>query len=173
MRKVLLFLVVAGLLAFFGANASQAAGAGDIHATGGGWVSFQPFTPKHYIHFEVSAHEQPLVDFGQVAWRLENPTFPIAVRVALDCVNIFPAPLVTGAAWVSGTVTSVSPQPNAFGIMPGDRQETYLVDGGSPSSTTPVDDFEPVIGEIAPCKLLGDFGNFMDVTQGNINIKTC
>jgi hypothetical protein len=172
MRKPFLFVaVVVALIAAFAATASRAEAAA-IKATGAGWVSFQPVTPKHYVHFEVSARERPLVDFGQVDWRLEEPTTPIAVRVDLDCVNIFPAPLVTGAAWVAGTVTSVSPQPNFFGVMPGDRQEFYLVDGGNPSATTPVDEFSPLFSEAAPCKTLGDIGYFPDVTQGNVNIST-
>ena len=52
MRKLLLLLpaVVLATLAFFGATASSAS-AGSIYATGAGWVSFQPFTGKHYWHF--------------------------------------------------------------------------------------------------------------------------
>ncbi|MGB2953531.1 MAG: hypothetical protein WBB74_09105 [Gaiellaceae bacterium] len=170
MRKLILFLVIT-VTAVLAAGVASAT-AGSIYATGAGWVSFQPFTPKHYIHFDVSAHTGPSGDFGHLGFTVNDPTFPLDVRTTLDCVNVFAAPLVNGDAWVSGTVTSVSPQPNAYGVMPGDRQETYLVDGGNPSATTPVDTFDPFLGEIAPCKTLGDFGSFPDVTQGNINIST-
>jgi hypothetical protein len=167
MRKLVLFLAVAGLLAFVGANASRAAAAGDIHATGAGWVSFPPFTGKHYWHFDVSAHEP---DTGQVGFTINDPDFPLQTKTVLDCVNIFPVLGLNGGAWVAGTVTKASPQPNAYLITPGDRLEFYFVDGGNPS-TTPVDEFAPFF-EFAPCHTLTFDGYFPDVTQGNVNIKT-
>jgi hypothetical protein len=149
-----------------------AATAGSIRATGAGWVSFQPFTPKHYIHFDVSAHTGPQGDFGQVGFTINDPNAPLETKTDLDCVNVFPFPLVGGGAWVAGTVTKASPQPNIYAVTPGDRLEFYLVDGGSPSGTVPVDQFQAFF-EFAPCKTLGpEFGYFPNVTQGNVNIST-
>ncbi|MGB2875087.1 MAG: hypothetical protein WBB76_06380, partial [Gaiellaceae bacterium] len=76
MRKLILSLAVVALLGFFGANATGAA-AGDIHATGAGWVSFQPATPKHFAHFDVSAHQGPSGGFGQLGFTINYPTFTL------------------------------------------------------------------------------------------------
>src|SRR5438094_8001325 len=171
MRKLLLLLpaMVLATLAFFGATASSAS-AGSIYATGAGWVSFQPFTGKHYWHFDVSAHSGPQGDQGQVGFTINDPTAPLQRQVELDCVDIFPVLGLNGAAWVAGTVTKASPQPNFYAITPGTRLEFYFVDGGNPSAT-PVDEFDPFF-EFAPCDTLGFFGYSPDVTQGNVNIST-
>jgi hypothetical protein len=166
MRKLVLFLAVAGLLAFFGATASRAVAGGDVHATGAGASGFGGF--NHAIQFQVSAHQAP--DQGQVGFSFSDPFSPLDARVSLDCVNVFPVVGLNGAAWVAGTVTRASPQPNVYAITPGTRLEFYLVDGGNPSAA-PVDTFD-VFYEFAPCDTLPFFGNFMNVTQGNVEIKT-
>jgi hypothetical protein len=69
-------------------------------------------------------------------------------------------------------VTKVSPQPNLYGIMPGDQLLFYAVDGGQPSATTPVDQFDGFFGTAGACKTLSFLGYAPDVTQGNVNIST-
>jgi hypothetical protein len=166
MRKLVLFLAIAGLLAFFGANASSAAAAGDIHATGAGSIAFAG--SKHALQFQVSAHDTP--DHGQVGFSISDPFAPLNTKTDLDCVDVFPVLGLNGAAWVAGTVTQASPQPNVYGVVPGTRLEFYLVDGGDPSAS-PVDEFEAFF-EFAPCDTIGFIGYFPNVTQGNVEIKT-
>ena len=106
-----------------------------------------------------------------MGFTVNDPTAPLQSKVNLDCVNIFPVLGLNGAAWVAGTVTKASPQPNVYSVTPGTRLEFYFVDGGDPSATAPVDEFVPFF-EFAPCNALSFSGYFPDVTQGNVNIST-
>jgi hypothetical protein len=168
MRRVGLFLAV--VIAFMGAAVSPAAAGPDIHATGGGWVSFAGFPPK-LVHFDISAHDRAGGDFGQVGFSINEPFTPFTARVDLDCVNIFPFAPFRGVAWVAGVVTNADPQPNPYLITPGTRMEFYLVDNGTPSGGRPVDLWDFFI-EFAPCDALPFAGYNPNVTYGNINIAT-
>jgi hypothetical protein len=168
MRKSSFLVLVAVLatLAFLGATAAVAS-ASSIYATGAGWESFPPFTGKHFIHFDVSAHTGPQGDFGQVHYSVPDQAFAVTVNV--DCVNVFPFTGLQGVAWVGGPITKVTP---GFGLAPGDQLAFYAVDGGNPSSTTPVDEFDGFFGSPQVCKALSFIGYGPDVTQGNVNIST-
>jgi hypothetical protein len=167
MRKsfVLVLALVAALVALAAASAASAAsiatGAGSETGFGGG---------KHLIQFELSAHSGPQGDHGQVRFQVNEPTAPLDVSYRVDCLNVFAMP-ANGAAWISGTVTRVSPQPNAYAIAPGDRLFSYAVDGGNPSGTVPVDEFAEFIDFGVDCHLLTPFGSSPNVTQGNVNIS--
>jgi hypothetical protein len=173
MRRSLFFVCV-GILAtaafasVAGTTAATNSGA-DIYATGGGWEG--AFGQKHFVHFDVSAHTGPQGDFGQIGYTINESAAPLNVSVNVDCVNVFPIPGLQGGAWVGGAVTKVSPQPNVYGIAPGDQLAFYAVDGGNPSAA-PVDEFVAFFGLPGACKTLPFFGYYPDVTQGNVNIKT-
>jgi hypothetical protein len=147
--------------------------AGSVFGVGGGWSGFAP--GEHIAHFSFSAHEGPNGDFGQVHWNLQDPDLPLDVTVRVDCVSIMPS-LLGPNAWIDGVVTSVSPQPNAAAVMVGDRLAFQARDGGEPSSTGMVDEFdaflesESTVG-VANCKLRPPLPLSPNVTQGNVVIK--
>jgi hypothetical protein len=80
-------------------------------------------------------------------------------------------PPTNGAAWISGIVTRVSPQPNTYAIAQGDRLFSYAADGGNPSGIVPVDQFDEYFDFGVDCHLLPSFGYSPNVTQGNVNIS--
>jgi hypothetical protein len=145
--------------------------------TGGGWSGFAP--GERIAHFSFSAHEADNGDFGQVHWSFEYSDLPdlvLDLTVDVDCVNITPS-LFGGNAWIDGVATSVSPQPNYAGVMPGDRLAFQARDGGSPSATGMVDEFDAFaendaqeIG-VPDCKARPPLPLSPNVTQGNVVIK--
>lgn len=171
MRKALLLLSVL-VVAVMALVAATTANAASIYAVGAGSTDLGTGN-KHFIQFSVSAHNGKTRDSGQVQFQINDPTFELDVRVAVDCVNVFPFLLTNGAAWITGAATRVSPQPNFFGIVPGDRLDFYALDGGNQSSSAPVDQFDPVlIPNPLPCELFPAFPYGPNVTQGNVNIST-
>jgi hypothetical protein len=151
------------------ATSSALAAGADVYAVGAGKVSLGG--TMHAITFSLSAHTGPQGDFGTFKWTQdEDVFFPLEVRVDVDCVDVFPTG-TGGGAWVQGQVKSVSPNPNVFGIAPGDENMIYLADNGNPGSVV-ADEINGVFFSIPPqiCKGLGPSGGF-PITQGNINIK--
>jgi len=170
-RRFVIRLVASMALAlgvFFGGRAAIAAGA-DIYGVGGGSITFGGVV--RFAKFAFSGHTGPQGDFGSFRFTVEDPDAPLDVHVDVDCVNVFPVPLPPGGGgWMGGPVKNVTPQPNAFGIAPGDELLIGFNDFGEPSDPIP-DEWAPYFG-IGPqgCKLLGPDTHF-PVTQGNIVVK--
>ena len=143
------------------------AGAADTYGVGGGWVSFSG-TPRE-LHFALSAHTGPQGDFGKSMARTADGLAPLEATVDVDCVNVVAT--IPPGAWVSGVVTKVSPQPNAFGIVLGEEVGINVADGGDPSAGI-VDTWVPFFPFPPPpfCKALTPFSS-PNVTEGNIVVK--
>jgi hypothetical protein len=150
---------------FFGGRAARAAGA-DIYGVGGGSITVG--TVVKFAKFAFSGHTGPQGDFGSFRFTIEDPATPLDVHVDVDCVDVFPVP-PGGGGWMGGPVKKVTPQPNVFGIDPGDELLIGFNDFGEPSDPIP-DEWTPYFGEPQLCKLLGPFVH-VPVTQGNIVVK--
>jgi len=175
-------LLILGASIAYAPRAAADSGGSNIKGVGGGWVSFQPATSKHYVQFSFSAHEGPNGDFGQAQFSIKE-FYPLDVWVNVDCVNVFPVPLYRGGGWFSGIVTKVNDPTGVYSIpgdlysvFAGDRVFFEILDGGDPSSAVPVDSFNAVYAwgvSSLPCHQLtaADFFiNDPDVTSGNIVI---
>jgi hypothetical protein len=120
------------------------------------------------VKFAFSAHTGPQGDFGSSQFSIEDPNFPLDVTVDVDCVNV--QPFLTGnGVWFGGTVKKVSPQPNTYGVMPGDQLAFHANDFGNPSGLIP-DEYQAYYGSAQVCKSLTS-SNEMPISQGNITIK--
>lgn len=171
MRRLLLqvSVIVIIVMSSFATTATAGPGA-DIKGVGGGWVGFPPATSERYVQFNFSAHTGPNGDFGHVGFFIDDPLFPLDVKVDVDCVNVYPAPPFRGGAWIAGVATSVSPEPNAYSIATGDTLFFSALDGGEPSGSMPVDSFEGWF-DLGDCKVLAPYTPPPDVTHGNIVIE--
>ena len=162
-----------GMLAAVAVAAGIAAGgasAGSVKGTGGGWNGFFD-TSVRYIQFSLSAHEGPNGDFGQTHVTVSDQFgFPLDLKATFDCVHVFPQPPFLGAMWASGIVTSVNDPTGTYLIFPGDRIYVSAFDGGDPSGTAPVDDYNAWYDLGVPCKTLAAYVETADVTQGNVVI---
>jgi hypothetical protein len=163
MKRV--FLVVAiGLLWAWSLPAAALAEGADVYGVGGGKVL------GNFATFSLSAHEGLDGDFGQVQAKI--PTEPLDLLTDVDCVNVF-GMAGAGGAWIGSVVKKVNPD-NIRGLAAGDRVMWLINDGGSPSSTTPLDfinGFGPPLAN-TDCKTLGPSFAPPDVTSGNIVVKT-
>ena len=172
MRKfvVLVAMVaVASVALVVTATAGGSSGA-NVYGVGGGWTGFAP--GEHVAHFSFSAHEGgPNGDYGQVHWNLEDPQLPLDVTVTVDCVYVFPSILGGNAAWIDGTVTKVSPQPNFADVTVGSRLQFEAVDNGQPSGTAPVDEFDAFNDQAGTCKGRPQVYFPPNVQQGNVVIN--
>jgi hypothetical protein len=149
------------------AAASPMTGVGDAHGTGAGKTS-----PLGFVHFELSAHERPTGDFGQVSVR--TTTGDLSFKIEVTCVNLNALQPTGGAGFIQGVVTQASPVSNVAGIAVGHRHLIAITDGGEPSSIAPVDSFYDIIPDpFAPntCKLMPFTATVPNVEQGNVNIK--
>jgi hypothetical protein len=163
-------------------STAGAASVGSVDITGSGWTLTEQTSPRtlRFTHFDISAHRRLSREFGHVGFRLTDALgTPLELQVEVDCVSdpfqLDTGPGVTGA-WVSGAARKVSPQPNAFGFVAGDRFAFYVVDGGTPSKPvatggTPVDEFDAFASGSLSCKALPDAGYTPNVSDGNIVIQ--
>jgi hypothetical protein len=165
-----ILVAVVALSAVVAPTATANSGA-EVKGVGGGWVGFPPLTSERYVQFNFSAHIGATRNFGHVGFVIEDPLFPLDVKVDVDCVNVYPVPPFRGGAWIAGVATSVSPEPNLYFIATGDRLFFSALDGGEPSGSTPVDSLEGWF-DLGDCKLLGPYTPPPDVTHGNIVIET-
>jgi hypothetical protein len=165
-RKRRLFLGLAVALALAVSPAVAYAGNGSF-AVGGGSLNVPG---SKFNKFAFSAHTGPQGDFGSFRYTVESSTGPLDVHVDVDCVHVYPNPPGTGAR-IGGPATKVAPQPNIYGIEPGEQFIFTINDFGNPSGPIP-DEFVPGFG-LPPqiCKLLGPSGA-VPITQGNIVINT-
>jgi hypothetical protein len=168
-RKLVTQLVASMALALgvFLIGASAAAANGDIHAVGAGAIDIGGV--RRVVKFAFSGHSRPRGDFGSLRLKRDDPFSPFDLHAEIDCVNVFPFPPGAGG-WLSGLIRRVTPQPNVFGLAPGDRLLVGVNDFGEPSD--PIDD-EFNAFKIVPsplCKLLGP-ARHIPIDQGNINIK--
>jgi hypothetical protein len=167
MKRFFRVVVAAGAVA---AVLAGVATAGSVKGTGGGWVGFFDTSVK-YVQFSLSAHEGPNGDFGQTQFTITDEFgFPLDLRAKLDCVHVFAQPPFRGTMWASGIVTSVDDPTGTYFIFPGDTIYVSAFDGGDPSATAPVDDFEVWYDLHVSCKSLDANVEPPDVTQGNIVI---
>jgi hypothetical protein len=75
------------------------------------------------------------------------------------------------AAWIDGTVTKVSPQPNFAGVTVGSRLQFEAVDNGQPSGANPVDEFDAFNDQTGTCKARPQVYFPPNVQQGNVVIN--
>jgi hypothetical protein len=153
------------LIATPGAGATGA----DVYGVGGGSINFA--TGGKAFKFAFSAHTGPQGDFGSYRFTIEPPfTGVLDAHVDVDCVNVFPNPPGAGG-WIGGPIKKVTPQPNFFGLKPGDQVLAGMNDFGNPSD--PIrDEFAPFVAGFAQqCKLLGPSGQ-IPISQGNVVIST-
>src|SRR5438105_5959779 len=92
---------------------------GDVYGVGGGSTSFGG--PSKVITFDFSGHTGPQGDFGHFHFAIKEASAPLDAHVDLDCVNVFPFPSLGAGGWMGGVVTKVTPEPNVYGISPGDQ----------------------------------------------------
>lgn len=137
----------------------------DIYGVGGGSINFGGSVK--FAKFAFSGHTGPQGDFGSFRLTRED-AFPFDVHVDVDCVNVFPN-LPGAGAWIGGVVTKVTPQPNFFGIMPGDQLVFGVNDFGEPSDPI-ADELNAFPGAAEVCKTLTPAVHF-PIDQGNIVIK--
>jgi hypothetical protein len=164
-------MLAAASVALFAAGTASGSDGANAYGVGGGWTGFAP--GEHVAHFSFSAHEGGSKgDYGQVHWNLQDPDLPLDVTVDVDCVNVFPT-LGGSAAWIDGTVTKVSPQPNWAFVTVGSRLQFEAFDGGQPSGTIPVDEFDAFNDQPGTCKTRPEVVVFPpNVTQGNVVISS-
>jgi hypothetical protein len=156
-----MFLVVAiGLLCAWSLPGAALAQGADVYGVGGGKIL------GGVGSFSLSAHEGPVGDFGQVQVKIPE----IDILTDVECVNVF-GMAGAGGAWIGSVVKKVNPD-NPLGLAPGDRTLWLVNDGGSPSSTTPVDFIEGIAFGNIDCKALPPEFVIPNVTSGNILIKT-
>jgi hypothetical protein len=164
-RRLIVPIALAVSLFLMAAPTSFAAGA-DIYGVGGGSQDFG--TGTKIYKFAFSAHTGPNGDFGSAQFTIPDPNFPLDVTLDVDCVNV--QPFLTGnGVWFGGPIKKVSPQPNAYGLMPGDEMAFHANDFGNPSGLV-ADEYGPYYGSPQICKVLGSY-NESPISQGNINIK--
>jgi hypothetical protein len=159
MKRILFPLTPALILAL----ALPGAALAGSHVTGAGQ------TNSGAVKFSLSAHSQAgglTAASGNVSVTRTSPGFDVSYRVAVNCLSIF----TPTSATIGGVVTRVSPEGNTSGIGVGDRLLFGVDDGGSPSSSAPVDAFTEF--NIAPvsCGLVQLFTQ-PNVTQGNVGIN--
>ena len=166
LRKLTIVTSIAIAMVLARAPTARADGA-DVYGVGGGWITAGG-GPRE-VHFALSAHTGPQGDFGQVVAHTADGLAPLEATVDIDCVHVVAT--IPPGAWVSGVVTKVSPQPNAFGIVLGEEVGINVADGGDPSAGI-VDTWVPSFPFPAPpfCKALTPF-SAPDVTDGNIVVK--
>jgi hypothetical protein len=168
-RLMLLSIVVLAVIALSGAGTSGATpGSGaDVYGVGGGSQDFG--TGTKIFKFAFSAHTGPNGDFGSSQFSFEDPTAPLDMTVDIDCVNVQPFPPGNGV-WFGGTVKKVSPQPNAYGVMPGNQEMFHANDFGNPSGLI-ADEYGVYLYAFqGACKFQGSYHE-LPISQGNINIK--
>jgi hypothetical protein len=164
-RRLIAPIAVATSLFLMAAPTSLAAGA-DIYGVGGGSQDFG--TGTKIYKFAFSAHTGPSGDFGSSQLTIEDPNFPLDLTVDVDCVNV--QPFLTGnGVWFGGPVKKVSPQPNAYGVMPGDQWAFHANDFGNPSGPI-ADEYSPYLAFPQACKFQPSYNEY-PISQGNINIK--
>ena len=145
---------------------SFAAGA-DIYGVGGGSQDFG--TGTKIIKFAFSAHTGPNGDFGSSHFSIEDPNFPLDVTVDVDCVNVHPFGPANGV-WFGGTVKKVSPNPNVYGVTPGQESAFHANDFGNPSGLV-ADQYQAYLFAFPQaCRFQPPY-NEPPISQGNINIK--
>jgi hypothetical protein len=172
-NRKLLSRLVAPVALVFGVFLIATPGAGatgaDVYGVGGGSITFA--TGGKAFKFAFSAHTGPQGDFGSYRFTIEPPfTGVLDAHVDVDCVNVFPNPPGAGG-WIGGPIKKVTPQPNFFGLKPGDQVLAGMNDFGNPSD--PIrDEFAPFVAGFAQqCKLLGPSGQ-IPISQGNVVIST-
>jgi hypothetical protein len=171
-NRKLLSRLVAPVALVFGVFLIATPGAGatgaDVYGVGGGSINFA--TGGKAFKFAFSAHTGPQGDFGSYRFTIEPPFTPLDAHVDVDCVNVFPNPPGAGG-WIGGPIKKVTPQPNLFGLKPGDQVLAGMNDFGNPSD--PIrDEFAPFVAGFAQqCKLLGPSGQ-IPISQGNVVIST-
>jgi hypothetical protein len=172
-NRKLLSRLVAPVALVFGVFLIATPGAGatgaDVYGVGGGSINFA--TGGKAFKFAFSAHTGPQGDFGSYRFTIEPPfTGVLDAHVDVDCVNVFPNPPGAGG-WIGGPIKKVTPQPNFFGLKPGDQVLAGMNDFGNPSD--PIrDEFAPFVAGFAQqCKLLGPSGQ-IPISQGNVVIST-
>ena len=175
MKRLTASLALAAALALIALPSAAMAQGADTYGVGGGSVDFG--TGKKVFKFAFSAHTGPQGDFGSFRLTIASPFEPLDAHADVDCVNVFPNPLgfpfpnrPSAGGWISGPVKKVTPQPNDYGLEPGDQLLAGMNDFGNPSN--PIrDQFAPGInGGPQVCKLFGP-GFFSPISQGNIVIK--
>jgi hypothetical protein len=147
-----------------GAPDAIAAGA-DVFGVGGGSINV---AGSKFIKFAFSGHTGPQGDFGSFRFTREDPLTPLDVHVNVDCVNVFPN-LPGAGGWIGGVVTKATPQPNFFGITPGDQLLFGINDFGEPPDPI-ADELDGFFGSPQICKDLPPAA-FPQIDQGNIVIK--
>ena|SRR2546430_14932644 len=161
MRKFLLTVAVVGAFAALGGVTFAVAAPGksaDVYGVGGGRTDAGTFK------FDLSAHVAGTREYGHVGVTQTAAGNQVSLWIDVDCV------IVAGHdAVIGGEAQKVRPVPNTFGFADGDRFIVLVHDGGNPSAA-PVDGFVAfkVTGNC------GQFssGTFMNVTQGNITVKS-
>lgn len=149
-------------IAGHGVNAQGA----DIYGVGGGSINFGG-TVK-FAKFAFSGHKGSQGDFGSFRFTIENPNSPLDVHVEADCVNVFPFPPGAGGT-MGGPVKKVTPQPNVFGIEPGDQLLIAFNDFGEPSDLTP-DELNAFFSSPQRCRTFPPV-HHIPIDQGNIVVK--
>ena len=126
--------------------------------------------PSKVITFDFSGHTGPQGDFGHFHFAIKEASAPLDAHVDLDCVNVFPFPSLGAGGWMGGVVTKVTPEPNVYGISPGDQLLFGINDFGRPSDPTR-DQLDGYYGFPQACKAFGP-STQTPIDQGNINIRT-
>ena len=148
-------------------GAPNASGAGaDVFGVGGGSINFGGSVKV--AKFAFSGHTGPNGDFGSFRFTVEDPSVPLDAHVNVDCVNVFPNPPGAGG-WIGGAVTKVTPQPNTYGINPGDQLVFGINDFSEPPDPI-ADELNAYYGSPQICKSLPGFPQ-IPIDQGNIVIK--
>jgi hypothetical protein len=149
-----------------GARGVIATGA-DIYGVGGGSINFGGAVK--FVKFAFSGHTGPQGDFGSFRFTFEDPTAPLDVHVDIDCVNVSAISPGTAGGWMGGAVKTVTPQPNAYFVNPGDQLVFAINDFGEPSDPVP-DEINAYYGFLQACKTVVP-GPQTPIDQGNIVIK--
>jgi hypothetical protein len=153
-----------------------AATAANIYAAGGGSVNFAG--GKKAFKFSFSAQTGRQGDFGSYRFTIEPPFAPLDAHVDVDCVNLFPNPLgdpfpnsPSAGGWIGGAIKKVTPQPNLFGLKPGDQVLAGMNDYGNPSDLIR-DEFTSFVGGFPQqCKAM-EPAPHTPIDQGNVVIRT-
>jgi hypothetical protein len=162
----LLAPIALALIAVLAAAPTTLAARADVYGVGGGSINLP--TGQKIIKFAFSAHDSADGDFGSARFTIEDPNSPLDFRLDIDCVNV--GPIGTGAGgWAGGEVTKVTPDPNVFGVNPGDQMMIAFNDFGNPSGLVP-DEFNGYFGAAGLCDALSPSPQ-SPISQGNINVK--
>jgi len=130
-------LVTAASVVVADAKSLPADQGADIYGVGGGK------TFDGLQKFDLSAHEGPSGDFGHVSVTYYNPVGGLIVSYSVDvtCVKIHTLESTAyNRGVIRGVIKSITPVPNALGLVAGNTVDFGIKDGGNPSSG-PVDDF--------------------------------